>query len=308
MIIAYSGDSFLVRRAVKRAFEARGFAMQDVTELAEGMTGGEVAQLAAQSGLFGSSALLLDFSAAFKGQAGVKGRNEVMKVLNTIPEDSLVIVIDLEATPARQKNYKKLGEFEQLPTPRFAALSHWIRLELESHALTFEKSVPDTLADLFGEDLPSIAAEINKLSVLDEKLTSEQVIRLVNRPASRSAFDLIDAISAKKPDVALKTIHSLIAQGEAANRILGALTWQYNLLARAVAIKESRSRVDATVLTQTLKVAPFVAKKTLALSQNIDEVALKKILLALLDADVAIKTGKNDQWALEALALKLATR
>lgn len=308
MILAYSGDSFLVRRAVRRAFETRGFAMQDVTELAEGMTGGEVAQLAAQSGLFGSSALLLDFSAAFKGQAGVKARNEVMKVLATIPEDSLVVVMDLEATPARQKNFKKLGEFEQLPTPRFGALSHWVRLELESQGLTFEKSVPDTLADLFGEDLPSLAAEINKLSVLDEKLTSEQVIRIVNRPASRSAFDLIDAISAKKPAMALQTIHSLVAQGEAPNRILGALTWQYNLLARAVAIKESRSRVDATVLTQTLKVAPFVAKKTLALSQNIDEPALKKILTNLLAADVAIKTGKDEQWALESLALQLAAK
>lgn len=306
MILSLSGDPFLAARAARRALRARGFLTEHTTELGEGMTAPEVAQLAAQSGLFGQVALLLDFDAAFKGQAGVKPRNEVLKVLENVSPDTLIVVLDLGATPTRQKIYNALGTHEALPTPRFGALSHWVRQELGAAEIETEKDVSDTLADLFGEDLPGIAAEIQKLAVLDETLTSERVREIVNRPASRDAFDLIEAISNADPKRALSICRSLMAQGEAPPRVLGALTWQYNLVARCVGLQEGRARVDAGLVTQTLKVKPFVAQKALALAKNLDEAGLKRVLTSLLRADVAMKTGKDEVWALEALALELS--
>lgn len=305
MILAFSGDPFLATRAARRALRARGFHAEETTELAEGMSAEGVAQVAAQSGLFGQVALLLDFDAAFKGQGGVKPRNEVLKVLEGVPQDTLVVVLDLAATAARQKTYKALGEHEHLPTPRFSALTHWVRQELLAEGLEFEGDVPETLADLFGEDLPGIAAEIQKLAVLDETLTSERVREVVNRPAARDAFDLVEAVSQGDARRALSVTRSLLAQGEAPPRVLGALTWQYNLVARCVGLKEGRARVDAGLVTQTLKVKPFVAQKALALAKPLDEAGLKVLLTALLEADVAMKTGGDEVWALEALALKL---
>ena len=308
MILSFSGDPFLVARAARRALRARGFPAEHTTELGEGMSAPVVAQIAAQSGLFGQVALLLDFDAAFKGQAGVKPRNEVLKVLENVPPDTLVVVLDLGATPARQKTYNALGTHEALPTPRFNALTHWVRQELHAAEVETEKDVPDTLADLFGEDLPGIAAEIQKLAVLGETLTSERVREIVNRPASRDAFDLIEAVSNADTRRALSICRSLVAQGEAPPRVLGALTWQYNLVARCVGLKEGRARVDAGLITQTLKVKPFVAQKALALSKHLDEAGLKRILTSLLRADVAMKTGKDEVWALESLALELSSR
>ena len=308
MILSFSGDPFLVARASRRALRARGFPAEHTTELGEGMSAPVVAQVAAQSGLFGQVALLLDFDAAFKGQAGVKPRNEVLKVLENVPPDTLVVVLDLGATPARQKTYNALGTHEALPTPRFNALTHWVRQELYAAEVETEKDVPDTLADLFGEDLPGIAAEIQKLAVLGETLTSERVREIVNRPASRDAFDLIEAVSNADTRRALSICRSLVAQGEAPPRVLGALTWQYNLVARCVGLKEGRARVDAGLITQTLKVKPFVAQKALALARNLDEAGLKHVLTSLLRADVAMKTGKDEVWALESLALELSSR
>jgi DNA polymerase-3 subunit delta len=278
-----------------------------VTELGEGMTAAEVAQLAAQSGLFGQAALLLDFDAAFKGQAGVKPRNEVLKTLETLPADTLVVVLDLEASAARQKTYQALGEFEHLPTPRFSALAHWVRQELSGAGIRFDKDVPQTLADLFGEDLPSIVAEIQKLAVLDESLTSERVREIVNRPAARDAFGLIEATTKGNAREALEVCRSLMAQGEAPPRVLGALVWQYNLVARCVGLKEGRAKADAGLAAQTLKVKPFVAQKAMAIARELDEPKLAVVLNAILEADVAMKQGKDDVWALEALALKLSS-
>ena len=307
MVLSFSGDPFLAPRAARRALRARGFRAEDVTELGEGMTPSGVAQLAAQSGLFGQTALLLDFDAAFKGQAGVKPRNDTLKALGDV-QDTLIVVLDLTATPARQKTYGELGAHEHLPTPRYGALTHWVRQELQAAELEFGKDVPDTLADLFGEDLPGIAAEIQKLAVLDETLTSERVREIANRPASRDAFALIEAISAEDPRRALLICRSLVAQGEAPPRVLGALTWQYTLVARCVGLQTGRARVDPGLVAQTLKVKPFVAQKALTLAKPLGEAGLKRVLTSLLKADVAMKTGKDEVWALESLALELSTR
>lgn len=306
MVTAFSGDPFLAQRAARRVLKARGFRAEEVTELGEGMTAESVAQLAAQSGLFGNVALLLDFAEAFKGQAGVKPRNEVLKVLADVPEDTFVVVLDLNASASRQKTYDKLGEHHAHPTPRFGGLTQWIRQELRSHAVDTDKDVPDTLADLFGEDLPGIAAEIQKLAVLDEQLSEKRVRQIANRPASRDAFDFIETTAKGDAASSLEVCRSLIAQGEAPPRVLGALSWQYNLVARCVALREGRARADASLAASTLKVKPFVAKKAFAIAQNLDEDRLGEALSHILDADIAMKTGKDDVWALEALALKLA--
>ncbi|CAN5482110.1 DNA polymerase III subunit delta [soil metagenome] len=306
MLLAFGGDAFLVHRAAKRALAARGFKPHEVTELGEGMTAREVAHLAAQSGLFGQVALRLDFGAAFKGQAGVKPRNEVLKVLEAGSE-SLIVVLDQEATAARQKVYKAVGSFEHLPTPRFGALSHWVREELRAEGLRFEDDVPQTLADLFGEDLPGISSEIQKFAALDETLSSVLVRGVAGRPAARDAFALIETAARGDARGALEVVRSLMDQGEAPARVLGAVTWQYNLVARCVGLQESRARLDAAAVTQALKVKPFVAQKALALARPLDEAALGRVLGAILEADVAIKSGKDEGWALEALTLKLAT-
>lgn len=305
--MSFSGDPFLAPRAARRALRARGFRAEDVTELGEGMTPTGVAQLAAQSGLFGQTALLLDFDAAFKGQAGVKPRNDTLKALEGV-QDTLVVVLDLTATPARQKTYAELGAHEHLPTPRFGALTHWVRQELKDAGVETEKDVADTLADLFGEDLPGIAAEIQKLAVLEETLTSARVREIANRPASRDAFALIEAVSAGDARRALSICRSLVAQGEAPPRVLGALTWQYTLVARCVGLQAGRARVDPGLVAQTLKVKPFVAQKALTLAKPLDEAGLKRVLTSLLKADVAMKTGKDERWALESLALELSSR
>ncbi|UCH24376.1 MAG: DNA polymerase III subunit delta [Trueperaceae bacterium] len=306
MILSFSGDPFLASRGARRALRARGFGPEEVTEITEGMTAERVLQQVSQGGLFGRSALFLDFDVAFQGQSGVKPRNEVVKALWEVPEESVVVVLDLGATNARQKIYRKLGEHQHLPTPRFDALTHWVRQELSAVGVRFQTEVPETLADLFGEDLPSIAAEVTKLAVLEEEYSGERVRQIVNRLATRDAFDLIEATAAGDAGRALAICRHLMAQGEAPARVMGALNWQYHLVTRCVALQESQVKVDVGTVIQTLRVRPFVAKKAMAIARKLDEPRLGEVLDALVKAELAIKTGKDGGWAIESLTLTLA--
>lgn len=307
MILAFSGDPFLVRRGARNVLRERGLAPEDVAELGEGLEPDEIPRLSRQSGLFGATALLLDFDAAFTGQAGVRPRNEALAALEEVPADSLVVVMDAGATPARQKRYRALGTLDHRPRPRYGALRAWIGQEMQERGLEGSDGVPALLADLFGEDLPGLASEVAKLAVLGERLDEERVRRLVNRPASRDAFDLIDAITAGDQAGAVGIARALLDAGEAPPRVLGALSWQFGLVARALGLREEQGNLPKALAAGALGVAPFAAEKAMALAARLDEPRLADVFRILLDTDLMIKTGGRDpSWALSAAAITLA--
>lgn len=306
MIVSFTGDPFLVRRAARAYLREQGFAGTDIVEMAEEIEPEAIPQAAAQGGLFGRTALLLDFDAAFQGQAGVKPRNEALKALASVPDDSFVVVLDSGATHARQKNLRSLGEHHHEPTPRYGALTRWVAEELDRHGVRARGDVPGTLADLFGEDLPAIAAEAQKLAVLDEELTSERVREIANRPAARDAFDLIDAAVAGDVQSALRVCRTLLDQGEAPPRIMGALAWQFDVVAKCVGLLELEGRVSQQDAARRVKASPYAVKKALAIASGLDEATLHRALDTLLTADVGMKSGRDPAAAMELCTVELA--
>ncbi|MEX2502292.1 MAG: hypothetical protein WD336_07940, partial [Trueperaceae bacterium] len=278
------------------------------TELGEGADADAIERAVGQGGLFGAATVLIDFDEAFEGQAGVAPRNEAMKRLADAPDDVVVIAIDAKATPARQKRWQELGEHRHLPTPRFGALQRWIADELAAHGVRFRAGVPARQADLFGEDLPGQTSEIANLAVLDEELSDERVSALVNRPASRDAFDMIEALAVGDGATAVRVARQLMEAGEPAPRVLGALAWQFGLVAGAVALVEREGREPSpAVAAKALGAAPFAAKKALAVARRLDEARLERAYAILLDAERAVKTGETDPgWAVTSAAMALA--
>src|SRR5690606_35146658 len=175
----------------------------------------------------------------------------------------------------------------------------------------------------------AIASEIAKLTALDEKFTAERVRQLANRTAVHDAFGLIDAIAKGDAATAMQIARQSLAEGEAPQRVLGALVWQFMLVANALAFAISEngsgaaagsgaagSRPDARTSPQALagkaatalKVRPFVAQRALTLAAVLDERSLREAMSDLLDADVAAKSGGDPEWALESLVIGLASR
>ena len=305
MILAFSGDPFLARRSARAALAERAGAGAEVVGLGEGLEPTDIERASAQGGLFGTVALFLDFDEAFPGQAGVKPRNDALEALARVG-DALVVVLDSSATAARQKRYRALGELEHLPTPRYAQLPRWVASELKAAGVRFQRDVPQTLADLFGEDPAAIASEILKLAVLDEELSAERVRTLANRPAARNAFDLVERIVTGDAAGALVIARYLLEQGEAPQRVFGALTWQFSLVAQGVGLLASEGKVDDRRAASALGAPPAAARRALAVARHFDEDGLRRALHVLLDADRRAKSGGDPEWALEGAVLALA--
>jgi DNA polymerase-3 subunit delta len=306
VILIFSGDPFLARRAARAALSERGVGAGEVVAFGEGLEPAEVERVASQGGLFGQVALFLDFDEAFTGQASVKPRNEAVAVLEGLDAQALVVVLDSSATPARQKRYRALGTLTHLPTPRFERLPRWVASELQAAGVRFERDVPQALADLFGEDPAAIASEVGKLAVLDETLSAERVRVLANRPAARNAFDLIERVVAGDAAGAVTTARGLVERGEAPQRVFGALTWQFGLVARAVALRAAEPDMDGGRAASALGAHPTAARRALAIAAHFDEEGLRRALHVLLDADGRAKSGGDPEWALEGAVLALA--
>lgn len=306
MISSFSGDAFLATRAArKRLAELRSEALE-VTELAEDLTPGRVQAVAGQAGLFGAGALYLDFDAAFSGKAGVKPRNDMLKLLGTLSGDTEVIVVDSSATEARQKQWRALGEHVHLPTPRFSALQRWVADELRAADISFRSDVPAVMVELFGEDLPGIASEITKLSLLDSELDENNLRELTGKAGVTDAFALIDAIVAGNQARALEQCRALERQAEEPVKVMAAISWQFGLVARCTGLLQAEPRASDSQVASTLKVAPFVAKKVRGIARKLDEQALLPLLSSIADAELAAKTGRSPDWALEKLSVELS--
>jgi DNA polymerase-3 subunit delta len=309
VIQGFSGDPFLARRAARAA--ARGLAGSEgeVIEWSEGLTAEALDVGLRAQGLFAAPVHLLDVGSAFTGTAGVAPRNAVMRLLERSGTDADVIVIDPTATPARRTAWERFATWTHLPTPRYGELRRWVASEAERLEVDLTRDAVAAVADAFGEDLPAISSELEKLSVLEERLDARRVVALMNRPAARTAFDLIDAVAAGEVGKALDAAKALLDAGEPAARILGAWAWQIDLVARAAGLRQRRGRVSTGDAAKELGVAPFAAGKALDLAARFDESRLIDVFEATLRAEVALKTGeRNPEAVMQALVFDVARR
>ncbi len=306
MIRAYAGDPFLARRAASAAVaELRLKAGDGLRRIEEGSRIEDLHEAVSQGGLFGGAAVFVDLDQWFSGAGHTAERNAVLDVLAAAVEAD-VVVLDSSATPARQRRWRELGELVMRPTPRYAEQQRWVRQELKDAGLEVKGDVAGTLIDLFGDDLPGILGEIIKLGLLDGVIDPERVREVAHRPASRTAFDLTDAMAAGETGRALRIARGLLEQGEQPVRVMAALCWQIDLIARCAALLMDDPKTQADAAAKVLKTSPYPTRKALAAARGLDEGRLAAMVRRTVDADVAMKTGRDPAWALESCVIELA--
>lgn len=297
-LIAFSGNRFLAEEALRDTLTARGLSPRDLPRLAgEEVSADTIGPLLAPS-LFGNGGVIVDL-------AGTKPDKALLELLAAAP----VTVAVLDETPpaSRVRLYESRGEHHPLPAPQKTGdVAGWVAQRARKEGLKLDRDAALYLAEVFGPDLAGIAGELNKLALLEPPLSADRVRQVVGREPPGDTFAMLGAATSGRPGEAVTQLRRLLEGGEDPFRLMGAVVWQYSLVARCVALLQEEGRVTDAAAAQRLGTKPYPAKKALEVARRLNESRIRAHLARILDADLAMKRGLDPAAVLERLIVHLS--
>ncbi|MFC4425349.1 DNA polymerase III subunit delta [Deinococcus navajonensis] len=297
-LLAFTGNRFLADETLRDTLRARGLEPRALPRVGGEEVTAEALRPHLSPGLFGDGGVIVDFE-------GIKPDKALLELLAAAAVT--VAVLD-EAPPAtRLKVYEKSGEVVASPAPaRPGDVTGWVVQRAKKTRLPLEREAAAYLAEVFGPDLAGIAGELNKLALLDGPLDRATVQRVVGREPPGDSFAMLGAATAGRPGEAVTQLRRLLASGEDPFKLMGAVVWQYSLVARCVALLQEEGRVTEAAAAQRLGVKPFPAKKALEVARRLNEARMRAHLARILDADLHMKRGLDPATVLERLIVQLS--
>jgi DNA polymerase-3 subunit delta len=212
----------------------------------------------------------------------------------TAPVDSGVLILDCSSLPSNTRLYKaitKTGQIIKCDPLKGQALQTWMVQHARSaYDKQLDRQAAWRLADLVGQSLGSLDAELSKLSIFvgsRPSITPKDVEELVGRLREEDIFGITDAMASGDTAAALTKWEKVIATDRAGPaRAVGGLAWGFRKL---LDLKlQSESGVPMGSLARQAFTTPDVLQRRLARHNVAD---LQDKLMALLKADVASKNG-----------------
>lgn len=301
--MAFSGHRLLMEEAMQFELARRGLHVRDLPYLAgDDLKPSELntnlAPYLAPS-LFGQSAVVLDLE-------GQKSWKELFVLIEHT--DALVCVLDATGPATRAKFYKDHGEHYVQPSPsKTGEVVHWITGRIKQRGFSIDAEGVKLLAELFGTDLALISAELLKLEmVADRKLSRADVARIVNMMPPGDTFAMLEAATRGQVKRALEQLTRMLNDHEEPFKLMGAIVWQYNMIARCAALCQQQPNISADQVAKVLGIKPYPAQKALEVARKLSEKTILQHLERILATDFAMKSGIDPENALERLVLELS--
>jgi len=296
MLIAFTGDPYLAREEAKKEARHRGLPPRLLPADERTLQG------LMQSALFGEEEGILDFREV--DEAAWKRLKELLEPLSGVRD---LFIYDPKASSGRVRFYKNRGEVRSFPTPRFRERTVFVQNLLKSRGIKAPAAVVHLIAESEA-DTEGLVREVEKLALLSPPITPERVLPLLAWPPASSAFDLLDPIARGDAKRALGLTKDLLERGEAPLKLLGALVWHYGKLVELGFFLEQNPKANENEIARALGVAPYSARRLLAAHRRLGEGRVVEALDALLDSELAIKTGADPETQLLVLVHRLARR
>ena len=176
----------------------------------------------------------------------------------------------------------KLGQVSQLAQREARERGH----ELTAAGAAF-------LADAVGTDLSALDDAVERLSLFvgsENPIDEEHVAQCVTHARSDSIWSLVDAVGARKADVALGAAASLLAEREPPLRILALIARQFRVLAKMRGALGRGLRPQEAA--QAAGAPPFKAQELSRLCRDFDEPSLARAFEVLAATDLALKGSR----------------
>ncbi|HMD43893.1 MAG TPA: DNA polymerase III subunit delta [Candidatus Acidoferrum sp.] len=172
--------------------------------------------------------------------------------------------------------------------------------------IELEKGAAEELAELVSGDLLRLETELEKLvtfAASRKKITKAEVAALVISEKTTTIWEVAGFLAAQQPKAALEFINRLFREGEPALLMLGGITWMYRKIVEA---SELRSASNGWQAARALGMRPEQAESALECSRKISKERLMNGIRALKNADVQLKSGRDERTVMEFLVWELS--
>jgi DNA polymerase-3 subunit delta len=220
------------------------------------------------------------------------------------PAPDAVVVFRSPLPPdGRRRLVRRLGEvgavLAALPPPP-EALPAWCSQRAAVHGLRLTPSAAAALCARVPPSLDLLDQELAKLAAFvgGGVAGPDDVARLVAPSREERVFALLDAAAEGRPRDAFAHLATLRAQGEEPLGLLALLARQVRLLAQALDAGGGAERLAAATA-----LPPYVVRRLLSQARRWSAARLAAALIALWEAERAIKTGRLSDDAALTLAL-----
>jgi len=247
----------------------------------------------------------------FESRTGLEQLPETATFVDCVknmPGTTILVILDdsLKSQNPLLKALSPLATVKSFPRLKGDSLKNWCQKRVTQGGGRISEGAASLLATLVGDDLWSLASEIDKLLLYSEghPITENDVQTVVSQARQASIFKLVDAVLEGRSAEAIRLLHRLLDDGAHPAYLLVMLTRQFRLALQA---KELHSQgVKLPEIKQQLGLT-YAAEKALAQGRQHSQQRLEKAYRQLLEADLAIKRGKYDgELALDLLVAELS--
>jgi len=232
--------------------------------------------------------------------------------ISKIPDSTMLVLVDGRIRSDNPLLRELSAKAKVMSFPRLSGtrLRQWIQRRVMEEGGSISPQAVDLMAKLVGSDLWIMSNEINKLILFTSghRIEEENIKTVVSHTQESNVFAMVDAILEFKAGTAEESLQQLLQRGAAPAYLLVMLSRQVQMIVRTKELgKQGKSKIE--IQNRLGLTSEFALNKTLEQADRYPLERLKDIYHKLLEADLAIKTGKYDgELALTILIAELCQR
>ncbi|MBN1160955.1 MAG: DNA polymerase III subunit delta [Dehalococcoidales bacterium] len=239
----------------------------------------------------------------------------LVESMKELPPFTELVIIggDVKSTNPLLLGLASLAKVRKFPMLKQEELKRWVkqRVAQAGQGSGISEKAVSLIVSLVGNDLWTLANEIDKLALYVGKraIEEEDVRAVVSHAREASIFSMVDAIMESRVGLAQELLQQLFQQGMTAAQILVMLARQARIIFQ---VRDMRDRGVSRGMIQTrLNLANnFAWQKAWAQADKYSPARLNEVYHKLLEADIAIKTGKygDPELVLDVLVAEIGAR
>jgi DNA polymerase-3 subunit delta len=214
------------------------------------------------------------------------------RLLGELPETTDLVILEpkLDKRLSYYKLLKKVTDFKEFAELDGHQLAGWLMSEVKNQGGKLSQADANLLVGRIGTNQQLLANELSKLLLHKPEITKETILLLTDQTPQSTIFDLLDAALAGKTKRAVELYEEQRQQRVEPVQIIALLAWQLHVLAL---VKTAGERSAGDIAAQA-KLNPYVVRKSLAIADRLDLSEVKKLVRAVRELDVRLKSESID--------------